>query len=165
MIQKIVSGGQTGADRAALDFAIENGIPYGGWSPKGRIAEDGTIPERYILKECTRKGYPARTEQNVVDSDATVIISIKSGLSKASQLTANYADKHGKPWIHIHHGTEEPGQLLMEFLQQHDVKILNVAGPRASGEPEVTNFVRELLANVLSRRSAGSSSCWQMACQ
>lgn len=72
-ISKIVSGGQTGADRGGLDAAIELGIPHGGWCPKGRKSEDGVIPEKYLLKEMSSADYLKRTEQNVVDSDATVI--------------------------------------------------------------------------------------------
>ncbi len=74
MITRIISGAQTGADRAGIDAAIESGIPYGGWIPKGRKAEDGTVPETYTeLQELIRGGYPKRTEQNVIDSDGTVI--------------------------------------------------------------------------------------------
>ena len=75
MITKIISGGQTGADRAALDFAIKMKIPHGGWIPKGRLAEDGPLPEKYQLLEMSTTSYPKRTEQNVIDSDATLILS------------------------------------------------------------------------------------------
>jgi len=75
MLEKIISGGQTGADRAALDVALKFNIPYGGWVPKGRIAEDGPLPRKYQLQEMPTPSYPARTEQNVIDSDGTVIFS------------------------------------------------------------------------------------------
>ena len=72
MIQKIISGGQTGADQAALDAAIKLGISHGGWIPKGRITEHGPLPDRYKLQEMPTDSYPARTEQNIIDSDGTV---------------------------------------------------------------------------------------------
>jgi hypothetical protein len=75
MIKKIVSGGQTGADRAALDFALKFFKPHGGWIPKGHITEDGPLPDKYQLEEMPTGSYPARTEQNVIDSDGTVIFS------------------------------------------------------------------------------------------
>jgi len=75
MIQKIISGGQTGADRAALDFAIKRGIPHGGWIPKGRKTEDGTLPEKYHLLEMPTGSYSKRTEKNILDSDGTLIVS------------------------------------------------------------------------------------------
>jgi len=75
MIKKIISGGQTGADRAALDVAIKFNIPHGGWIPKGRIAEDGPLPDKYQLQEMPTSSYPKRTEQNVIDSDGTLIFS------------------------------------------------------------------------------------------
>ena len=74
MIKRIISGGQTGADRAALDFAIKMDLPHGGWIPKGRLAEDGPLPEKYQLQEMPTQNYPKRTEQNVIDSDGTLII-------------------------------------------------------------------------------------------
>ena len=74
-IRKIISGGQTGADQAALDFAIDRGIPHGGWVPKGRKTETGMLPEKYQLKEMETASYSKRTEQNVIDSDGTFIIS------------------------------------------------------------------------------------------
>ncbi len=74
MLKKIISGGQTGADQAALDAAIKLGIPHGGWIPKGRSTENGKLPDKYKLKEMPTKSYPNRTEQNVIDSDGTLII-------------------------------------------------------------------------------------------
>ena len=100
MVKKIISGGQTGADRAALDFAIKHNIPHGGWIPKGRRAEDGPLPERYQLKEMPTDSYPKSTEQNVIDSDGTVIIS-HGALTGGSANTAAMARKHGRPWLHL----------------------------------------------------------------
>src|SRR5688572_80983 len=101
MLNKIISGGQTGADQAALDFALEHGIPHGGWCPKGRLSEDGCIPEKYQLREMPTDAYPARTEKNVLDSDGTVIISISPRLSRGSLLTLKKAQEHGKPVLHL----------------------------------------------------------------
>lgn len=145
MIAKIVSGGQTGADRAALDWAISRGIPHGGWCPKGRLAEDGAIPAHYNLKETRSKAYPKRTEQNVIDSDGTVILSIKPKLTGGSKKTAELAAKHQKPWIHLHPGAREPGARLRAFSDDNHIRTLNVAGPRASGEPTIAEFVIAVL--------------------
>lgn len=147
---RIVSGGQTGADRAALDWAIANGIPYGGWCPKGRMAEDGVIPEKYILKECYRMGYLARTRQNVIDSDGTVIFTLKGFLTGGSKRTREFADEHSKPWVHIHSKIADPAGKLRKFIGEHRIKILNVAGPRASGEPTIGDFVRAVLDQLIS---------------
>ncbi len=97
MIEKIISGSQTGADRAALDWAIEHGIPHGGWCPKGRLAEDCPIDARYQLQETPGSSYLQRTEWNVRDADGTVIFSITSGLSGGSKKTLDLAKKHNKP--------------------------------------------------------------------
>ena len=100
MIKKIISGGQTGADRAALDAAIESGFEHGGWAPKGMKAEDGRIPDKYNLKEMPTSSYPKRTEQNIVDSDGTIIVS-HGPLTGGSLLTQNLAIDHHKPCKHI----------------------------------------------------------------
>src|ERR1039457_5001154 len=91
----IRSGGQTGADRAALDWAMKNGVPYVGWCPKGRKAEDGPLDERYQLTETPSSEYVQRTEWNVRDADGTVIFSIAKTLTGGSRLTADYAKKQG----------------------------------------------------------------------
>ena len=100
MLKKIISGGQTGADRAALDFAIKMEIPHGGWVPKGRLAEDGPLPSKYNLKEMRTKIYARRTEKNVVDSDGTLIVS-HGRLTGGSEYTMDMAILHEKPWLHI----------------------------------------------------------------
>src|SRR5687768_13883443 len=98
----IISGGQTGADRAALDWAIRHKIPHSGYCPKGRLAEDGVIPMCYDLVELSTKSYPLRTEKNVLDSGGTVIFTVSRTLSGGSKLTAELARKHGKPSLHLH---------------------------------------------------------------
>ena len=140
-LRKIVSGGQTGADRAALDWAISRGVAHGGWCPKGRRAEDGPIPDGYALQETDSPNYLIRTEQNVIDSDGTVVFSIKPLLSGGSKKTADFARKHGKPLLHLHPGIETPGQQLAAFIRTNGIKVLNVAGSRLSGEPRIAEFV------------------------
>lgn len=148
---RLVSGGQTGADRAALDFAIEHDIPHGGWCPKGRLAEDGPIPERYRLKETTTTAYPQRTEANVRDSDGTVIFTVSAKLGGGSLKTLLLAQKHKKPVLHISRegGPDTPEQELRGFIEENEIRVLNVAGSRASKEPNVGQFVRNLFEVVL----------------
>ena len=146
-VPSIVSGGQTGADRAALDFAIERGIPHGGWCPKGRRAEDGPIDARYRLKETLSPDYVQRTEWNARDSDGTAVFSIGQILTGGSKKTVEFARKHGKPVLHLSRsgGPVPPETALREFIEKHRIKVLNVAGPRASKEPEVPGFVAAVL--------------------
>jgi hypothetical protein len=142
---KIVSGGQTGADRAALDFAIANRIKHGGWCPKGRVGEDGKIARKYRLKETT-SAYPAvRTRKNVRHSDATVIFSLRRRLTGGTRLTAELAKKYRKPLLKIASPGRNATRLIAAFLRQNEVKILNVAGPRESGQPGTYAFVFRML--------------------
>ncbi len=141
----IVSGGQTGADRAALDWAIERGIPHGGFCPAGRMAEDGPIHARYNLTETETPEYAVRTRLNVEQSDATLIVSPQSPTG-GTLLTLEYAHAIGKPVLLITRREEtEAPPLLREFLDRHEVRVLNVAGPRASSSPEVADMVADLL--------------------
>jgi hypothetical protein len=144
-LKKTISGGQTGADRAALDFAIEHEIPHGGWCPKGRKAEDGPLEPKYLLTETPSSSYPQRTEWNVRASNGSVIFSIASVLTGGSKKTVEFAIKHNKPWLHLHKGTASPESALLKFIQDHEIGTLNVAGPRASKEPEVGAFVKRVL--------------------
>jgi hypothetical protein len=141
-ILKIFSGGQTGADRAALDWALSRKVPCGGWCPKGRKAEDGTIDGKYPLRETASGSYLRRTEWNVKDSDATVIFSISVILTGGSKKTAEFARKHKKPYLHLYAAqADEAPELLQRFVEDGKVQILNVAGPRASKEPNIARFV------------------------
>lgn len=142
---KIVSGGQTGADQAGLDFALQHGIPHGGWCPKGRINENGVIPDCYHLMETESSDYDERTERNVIDADATVVFSLSEILTGASKLTHELAKKHHKPCLPIHGKRVNPGKALSEFLRRHSIRVLNVAGPRASTEPGIGPFVMKVL--------------------
>lgn len=147
---KIVSGGQTGVDRAALDFAIENGIEHGGWCPLGRMAEDGRIPERYRLKEIPNASYSERTERNVLESDGTLIAARVLPLSEGTLFTQECARNHGKPCLVVFEsdGLEKGSEAAAAFLKQHKIRILNVAGPRESQAPGLDKFVRELLGAI-----------------
>jgi hypothetical protein len=153
----IVSGGQTGADRAALDFAIEHDIPHDGWCPLGRLAEDGPIAARYQLKETPARRYAERTEWNVRDSDATLVCSIAPTPIGGTRLTLRLARRLGKPTLHLSRdhaacSTVEPAKAieysarrLITFLESHQVHRLNVAGPRASQEAEIEQYVKQVL--------------------
>jgi hypothetical protein len=147
-VRKLVSGGQTGADRAALDWALEHGIACGGWCPRGRRTEDGPLDTRYPLTETPSVDYRQRTDWNVRDSDATVIFSLSERLSGGSRETRECARRRSKPCLHLHIHEDAP-RLLRAFLDAHRPQVLNVAGPRASKEPQVGAFVHEVLEQVL----------------
>ena len=100
MIKKIISGGRTGADRAALDVAIKFNIPHGGWIPKGRLAEDGPLPDKYHLQEMPTSSYPKRTEQNVIDSDGTLIF-FRGKPTGGTEYTRKMVLKHKKQLVHV----------------------------------------------------------------
>ena len=147
MLKKIISGGQTGADRAALDFAIKMEIPHGGWIPKGRIAEDGPLHSKYNLKEMPTESFPKGTEQNVIDSYGTLIIS-HGKLTGGSRATKEFADKHKKPCLHIDLNETpefEAAEQILQWTLENSIAILNVAGPRASKDPEIYEAVLDLL--------------------
>lgn len=146
-IERIISGGQTGADRAALDWARQAHIPHGGWCPKGRLAEDGIIPVDYNLQETLSDDYAVRTAWNVRDADATVIFSLGAKIRGGTALTAKVARAKRKPVIHVHAalGIEEAATRIRAFVHQYSVKVLNIAGPRASAEPDVGTFVTSVL--------------------
>ena len=150
MIEKIISGGQTGADRAALDVAIKFIIPHGGWIPKGRITEEGPLPDKYKLQEMSTSSYPVRTEQNVIDSDGTLIIS-HGELTGGSAYTRKMAMKHGKPWCHADLyklPTFQAAIIIEEWISKYGIEALNVAGPRASKDPSIYGLVTVILELV-----------------
>ena len=150
-IQKIISGGQTGADRAALDIALELGIDCGGWCPRGRKAEDGVIPERYPLRQTLSPGYRQRTELNVADSDGTLICNTGE-LTGGTLYTRNIAYLKGKPHLVLSLDaldSVDASNEAAEWIQSHHIKILNVAGPRSSTSPEIHDLTVELLRNLL----------------
>jgi predicted Rossmann-fold nucleotide-binding protein len=150
-LERIVSGGQTGADQAALDVAMELGIPHGGWVPKGRKTESGPLPGKYLLKEMPTDSYPKRTEQNVIDSDGTLIIS-HGALSEGSDYTRMMAAKHGKPWIHIDadkQSVDVAVEMIRTWISGNDIETLNVAGPPASKDPRIHATTKMILKAVL----------------
>ena len=147
MITKIISGGQTGVDRAALDFAIDNNIPHGGWIPKGRITEAGQLPDKYHLHEMATASYDKRTEQNVIDSDGTVIIS-HGELAGGSALTQIFTFKYHKPCLHLDMNNAtimEAADSLNNWIEKNNIKILNVAGSRASKDDKIYQVTRDIL--------------------
>jgi hypothetical protein len=157
-VERIVSGGQTGADRAALDFALAHGIPHGGWCPRGRLAEDGALQDCYELKETPGEEYPQRTEWNVRDSDGTVIFSIAAELTGGSKLTVELAKGLHQPWLHLSQVCDGQNAVarLLNFVSENQIRVLNVAGPRASNEPAVARFVIETLEGLFNVRRSNS---------
>ena len=148
---KIIAGGQTGVDRAALEWALANGVPHGGWCPKGRKAEDGVIPPPFQLRETGSDNYSIRTRRNVRDSGGTVIFSERAELTGGTKETAEFAKAIGKPLLKLvsSAGIQESATQLNSFLKEHGIVVLNVAGPRASEEPEVSQFVNAVLTQAL----------------
>jgi hypothetical protein len=148
---KIIAGGQTGVDRAALEWALANGVPHGGWCPKGRKAEDGVIPPQFQLRETGSDNYSIRTRRNVRDSGGTVIFSERAELTGGTKETAEFAKEIGKPLLKLvsSAGIQESATQLNSFLKEHGIVVLNVAGPRASEEPEVSQFVNAVLTQAL----------------
>lgn len=151
---RVISGGQTGVDRAALDAAIELGIEHGGWCPLGRLAEDGAIPTCYRLRETESADYAARTERNVLEADATLILT-RGELTGGTKLTAVFAMRHGKPFLVVDLDRSPDIEQITAWLLRHDVRILDVAGPRESTCPGIytlaKSFLRQLLPYWLDR--------------
>jgi hypothetical protein len=150
VIKKVISGGQTGVDRAALDAAIEAEIAHGGWAPKGRKAEDGAIPLIYNLTELDRGGYAARTEKNVLDSDGTLIIT-SGTMDKGTVLTRDLARLNKKPHLSIDLGESEllrSVEKAVLWIKSNDISVLNVAGPRLSKNPGIYETARRFLGLV-----------------
>lgn len=148
--ERIVSGGQTGVDRAALDWAIVAGIEHGGWCPKGRLAEDGPIPTVYQLKELDSQRYADRTRRNVDDSDATLVLYGRV-LEGGTSLTAQYAAKQNKPLFKVRLFGSRPTIRVQEWLMEVRPKCLNIAGPRASNHPRIYEIAFDYLTEVFSR--------------
>jgi hypothetical protein len=140
MIRRIVSGGQTGADRAALDWAIQHDVPHGGWCPKGRKAEDGPLDTRYQLTETETANYSERTRLNVADSDGTLIVNL-GDLDGGTLKTLAFTEELGKPIFVVQIDLESEGldlnlaTQINEWIRLHSISKLNLAGPRESKRP------------------------------
>ena len=151
MLEKIISGGQTGADQGALDGAIACGFPHGGSIPAGRKTEAGILPLAYEMQELDSDRYTDRTERNVVDADGTLILS-HGPLTGGSALTEKIAVRLYKPCLHIdldRHDTSEAVGEVAAWIWKSDIRILNVAGPRASSDPHIYDLSRELIVLLL----------------
>ena len=150
MIKQIISGAQTGADRAGLDFAIRYNISYTGYVPEGRRSEDGTVPTKYILKEMDTASYFKRTEKNVIESDATVILS-RGELGGGSSYTREMARKYNRPWLHLNLNIlsiEEASNRLKNWLEEKGIKRLNIAGSRESKDPKIYDLTMKILEGM-----------------
>ncbi len=148
--EKIVSGGQTGVDRGALDAAIALRIPHGGWCPRGRLAEDGTIPDRYGLTETESPQYAVRTERNVLDSDATLILCRGQPVG-GTLLTLQLAQRHGRAHLVVDLVGLPNLVAIRRWLAEVRPAVLNLAGPRESQCPGIGREAKELLLRILWR--------------
>lgn len=150
----IVTGGQSGVDRAALDVALALDLPVRGWCPKDRLAEDGRIPERYPLQESASEDPALRTELNAWDSDGTLVLS--KGLPKdGTPLTEEVAKRYGRPFLYIDLDAEPTDATVTEFrrwVEDNKIRILNVGGPRESHQPGVIYARAKLIIERLLRK-------------
>jgi hypothetical protein len=154
MIKKIISGGQTGVNQAALDAARKLNIAHGGWIPKGRKTENGPLPVKYNLKELGTTNYPKRTEQNIFDSDGTLIITFGK-LTGGSELACKLAQLHGFPCLHVDLNTTTPAEAarrIRAWLDENKIRVLNVAGSRASKAPAIYQKTVQILKSVLNEK-------------
>jgi hypothetical protein len=148
---RIVSGGQTGVDRAALDVAIALNVQHGGWCPAGRLSEDGSIPSRYQLTETDSADYPVRTEQNVVDSDATLIV-YEGRLKGGTLLTRRICQRLHKPYRCVRIDQRHQ-QEVRQWLSELKPDTLNIAGPRESTSPGIFDRSMQFLLAVFASQS------------
>lgn len=158
MLNKIISGGQTGADRAALDAALETGFPCGGYCPKDRMAEDGPIDVRYPLIEI-KGGYSQRTRKNVVESDGTVIF-YEGRPSGGTEQTLLFCIRTGKPYKLIDIEamvTDHASQMILQFITRHRLSVINIAGPRASNCPVMYDFVKKTIRRIVQPSASESN--------
>jgi len=148
---KIISGGQTGVDRAALDVALRHGIKCGGWSPTDRLDEFGRIPDRYPVQELQGGGFTERTLQNVKDSDGTVVIypgELRGGTEQTVRFCVDLKCPHRL--IDVSKiSAEDAAKLIADFVDKNKINILNVAGPRRSEWPEGYAYASRALSAFL----------------
>ncbi len=153
LVRRVVSGGQSGVDRGALDAAIALGIQHGGWCPRGRLAEDGPIPDSYQLQETDSSEYPVRTELNVRDSDGTLIL-YRNSVTGGTALTARFAKQYRKPLFLADLVTVPNVRDVARWLRDNRIAVLNVAGPRESTSPSIAEQTRCFLVTLLKNRPA-----------
>lgn len=176
---KIISGGQTGVDQGALDFALEHGMECGGWCPPGRACETGRIPDRYPLVEVEMPDYHERTRRNILDADATLVITAGGRMEPGTVLTLRWAEAYGKPCFHMdlkYSGeTEEPGESgenrepeeprepgkdLLEavrfWMEDTGARVINVAGNREGTAPGIQKLTRRILEGIFGLQSGQS---------
>ena len=150
-LSKLVTGGQTGVDRGALDAALAAGFPCGGWCPPGRAAEDGPISASYPMTEMPSGSYRERTKRNVVESDATLVIYFDR-LQGGTEQTVLDCIEQAKPYKLIDAAEIAPAraaELAAQFIARQGVSVLNVAGPRASHAPAAHRYTAEAIARLL----------------
>ena len=147
MLEKVLAGGQTGVDRAALDVAIEIGLPHGGWCPAGRDADDGVIPEKYLLTETSEIDHTVRTEYNVRDSDATLMV-FRGKLHGGTAYAIEMAKHLNKPAMAINLDLDVDEQELVHWILENNIKVLNVGGQRETKNPGIY-FQSRILFNKL----------------
>ena len=145
----MISGGQTGVDRSALDVALELGMPAGGWCPKGRKAEDGSLSSRYPLTETPSEQYWQRTEWNVRDSDGTLVLT-RGAPAEGTAYTIEVARKSGKPCLVLDLSEEPSESVVQAWADEHKVRVLNVAGPRESKCPGINAQAAQFLRTIFS---------------
>ena len=150
-LQRIVSGGQTGVDRAALDVAMGLGLDCGGWVPRGRRAEDGPVPDRYPLRETVASSYANRTRLNVRDTDATLILT-RGEPTGGTALTVDMAARLDRPMLILNLEADPDPATARQWLASLRVRLLNVAGPRESGCPGIYQQARAFLEALLHAR-------------
>ena len=148
LLIKIISGGQTGVDRAALDAAMASGLTVGGWCPKGRRAEDGTIPQIYPLQETPEASYPVRTTWNVRDSDGTLVL-WRGEPSRGTGLTQARAKALHKPLYVLDLTLPVAPAAVADWIREHSIGVLNVAGPRESESPGIYEAARKTIHQIL----------------
>ena len=151
MVNKIISGGQTGADQAALDAARKFNIEHGGWVPKGRKRENGKVPVKYHMQEMKTTDYAARTRRNVMVSDGTVLLA-RGPLTGGTLLTKKIALQADRPCCHVDllaMDEFEGALLLHSFVTESDIRVLNVAGPRLSGDPGIYRSVKAVMEALI----------------
>ena len=154
---KVVSGGQTGVDRAALDAARATGLPCGGWCPRGRLAEDGAIDPAYPLVETPSADYAQRTEWNVRDSDGTLVVA-RGRPRGGTALTMTLARRHGKPLLVVDLSRNPSPEEVARWIEAHAMGTLNVAGPRESQRRGIGPEARSLLESVFRLTRGGEGA-------